>query len=125
MPPTGYPADYAVIVRDLFVASKDGRVHASSIYSIHKRPEYRSSQTQVVVTLRGYNLTPAMEITIQETGVLCLTHQLGSLKTTGCSLGDGGVWLRITSAVCEFWLEIHVPVLTDRQAQAKREYPNH
>ena len=114
-----YPADYGVILRDLVVACKDKRVRASSTHSIFKDPDYRTTGGLVyVITSAG------IEIMISSTGVHCHTHQLGEIKTIGSSLGDGGAWLSITAPLCEFWLEIHVPTLTDRQMQAKREYPN-
>ncbi len=61
------------------------------------------------------------EFMISETGVQCVTHQLGPLKTIGCSLGDGGVWLSISAPTNDFWLEIHAPMLTNKQLQVKRE----
>ncbi len=62
-----------------------------------------------------------MEIMISETGVHCVAHQLGNLRTIGCSLGDGGVWMSLSAPTSDFWLEIHVPILTNRQLQVKRE----
>lgn len=100
------------IMKDLLAACKDRRIHASSSYSPCKDPDYRTAvcgRLCVVVT--------RMEIMISEAGVLCPTHQLGPFKTIGCSLGDGGVWLSISAPTSEFWLEIHVPMLTNRQLQ--------
>jgi hypothetical protein len=91
-----HPVITREIIKDLLAACKDRRIYASS-------------RLCVVVT--------RMEIMISEAGVLCPTHQLGPFKTIGCSLGDGGVWLSISAPTSEFWLEIHVPMLTNRQLQ--------
>ena len=108
------PVEYAVIMRDLLTACKEKRIHASSSHSIYRKPDYRMRLPHtLIVTVFG------MEISISSNGVACLTHQLENFQVSGSSLGDGGVWLRITSSLCELWLEIHVPMITDRQLQAR------
>jgi hypothetical protein len=101
-------------MKDLLAACKDRRIHASSSHSRCKDPDYRTA-----VCGRLCVIVSGMEIMISEAGVLCPTHQLGPFKTIGCSLGDGGVWLSISAPTSEFWLEIHAPILTNRQLQAK------
>ena len=110
-----YPTDYGVILHYLIAACKDRRIRASSTHSLFKEPDYRMHGGLVYVVVSG------IEIMISDTGVHCLTHQLGNIKTIGSSVGDGGVWLNITAPVCEFWLEIHVPMPSVRQLQVKQE----
>jgi hypothetical protein len=95
--PAGYPPDYVVMLRDLLLACKDKRIRASSTHSIYSQPGYRmTGLSQLAVIVSG------MEICIRESGVHCFTHQLGTLKVLGSSLGDGGVWLSITAATSRF-----------------------
>ncbi len=102
------------IMRDLVTACKDKRISASSSYSIYQSPECRIAPAgKVCVVVSG------MEVLISETGAASPTHQLGECKVLGCCLGDGWVWLHIT-ALLDFWLEIHVPMLTAMQLQAAR-----
>jgi hypothetical protein len=60
---------YGVILRDLIVACKERRIHAS----IHRSSDYRTSLSQVVVTIRVLG----MEITIRDTGVHCFRRPQG------------------------------------------------
>lgn len=109
-----YPPDYTIMMKDLLTACKDRRIRASSTHSIFSKPGYRvASGVRVCVIVGG------MEIIISDTGVACTTHQLGTLTVLGSSLGDGGVWLRITAPACEFWLEINVPTLSNREMQTR------
>jgi hypothetical protein len=112
--PPGYPPDYAVILRDLLTACKHKRIYVSSSHSPCKNPGYRMAMCdRVCVDVNG------MEILITDRGVHCFTHQIRSFKTIGCSLGDGGVWLSISEPTSEFWMEIHVPTLSNRDMQAR------
>ena len=104
-PMQAYPVDFGTILKDLAKACKDRRVRASSSHSIFRGIDCRVSSGQVIMDVSS------IQVVISDKGVSCPTHQLGAFKILGCSLGAGGAWLSITSQLCEFWLEIHVPML--------------
>jgi hypothetical protein len=96
-------------------ACKDRRLRASSSLSVYAPP--------VAYVIDGRTLYLAAgraQCFISEKGVL-FDPGIGAVVVNGCTFSDTGVWLSITSG--DFWLEIHVPPLTNRQVQTRAQRP--
>jgi hypothetical protein len=108
------PAEWSVMLRGLIAACKQGggcKIDASSSHSYYKREGVRMGvgKHRLDVDVDGICLM------VSDMGVTCATHMLVDVVVKGCSLGDGGVWLRVEAvAASGFWLEIHVPMQTGK-----------
>ncbi len=108
----GYPGEWGAMIQDLKTACAFRRVRASSSHSYYKAPVVRWRHVgRVDVNVDGVEL-----VLSPEDGVSCGSHALGSIVVKGCSLGDGGVWLRVSGMISNdaFWLEIHAPMVAAR-----------
>ncbi len=120
-----HPVITREIMRDLLDACKDRRIRASSSYNVYKQSlDHRAAVGGGMYVVVG----DGIEIMISEMmggGAYCSRHcgahaELGVLNVIGSSLGGGGVWLSITGPG-EFWLEIHVPIIAEREREACRK----
>ncbi len=92
-PTVGYPTDYATMLRDLIGACRQGerRIDASSSHSVCRRVNVSKSIFKGRVNVK----VDGMDFVISDMGVVCENQVLGDIVVKGCSLGDGGVWLRV------------------------------
>jgi hypothetical protein len=100
----------------LVEAFKDRRLRVSSSHCVYASPLVRVIDTR---TLHVF-ACPVLCL-ISQAGV-SLSPDIGAVAVGGCTFCDTGVWLSITAG--GFWLEIHVPPLTDRQIQARAQKPH-
>ena len=101
----------SIMMFNLNYASKNKILRASSSHSVYSPPI-----TRIVDGTKLYISAGNIQCFVSE-GEVKLQPELSTTITKGSLLGDGGVWLSITSG--DFWLEIHVPIQPHIQTRSK------
>ncbi len=94
----------------LIESCKERRMRASSSHSVYAPP------VTSVVDGSLYVLAGWIRCLISDKGV-SFSPEIGTVIVNGCTFCDTGVWLSIASG--EFWLEIRVQPLSDREIQLR------
>jgi hypothetical protein len=99
---------------NLIDACKDKRLRSSSSHSVYIHPT-----TRVVDEHKLYVAAGNIQCFISEGVVVSLPPLSATAIVKGSLIGENGVWLSISSG--KFWLDIHVPTLTERQLQTRQQ----